>query len=334
MNYEVQSSEGANQLAMQYDYRADIAAQRLVIASAEGTATMAASVLGLSADACEAVVSIHGALRNADTYAEAAMLSAAAAGVDALVIAPQFLTEFDVRPDAPSAGLLHWEMEGWKGGYPARQVVRPDQPAISSFTALDTVLEHIPDLSPKVHTVRLIGNSAGARLVQAYAAVGRAPDTLARQGIHTRFVVSNPSTYLYFDAVRPQQQSDGAWRFAQNNEPHVNNWRWGLGGYPPAYVQEDGEAAFARYVNRDVVYLLGEDDNNTDAPLLETHPAAMAQGRQRHERGELFFAYIAQKAGRVVHRLVTVPGVGHDQHEMFGSEQGVTAIFGEPAIAA
>ena len=51
--------------------------------------------------------------------------------------------------------------------------------------------------------VVIFGNSAGGQFVNRYAAVGRGPGALAARGIQTRFIVANPSTYLYFGDDRP-----------------------------------------------------------------------------------------------------------------------------------
>ena len=47
----------------------------------------------------------------------------------------------------------------------------------------------------------IFGNSAGGQFVNRYAAVGRGPGALAARGIQTRFIVANPSTYLYFGTI-------------------------------------------------------------------------------------------------------------------------------------
>ncbi|MEV4671531.1 hypothetical protein AB0K34_07780 [Actinomadura sp. NPDC049382] len=263
----------------------------------------------------EAVVVVHGALRNAGDY-----FRSIEAAPHRLVVAPQFLTEDDVRGRSERAHFLSWSTEGWKGGFGE----------VSSFAVMDELLGRLSAF-PELRRVTVVGNSAGGQFVNRYAAVGRGPDGLA---VPVRFVVANPSTYLYFDTCRPKGGS-----FVPHGNLEVDQWRYGFGGPLPGYLGLPAgprkEAAiaeyFRRYTERDVVYLLGEEDADRGALLLEVHPAAEAQGGTRRERGENYHRYLAFKAGRVVHRLVHVPGVGHDAAAMFGSPQGRRCLFGDPA---
>ncbi|MCP2340162.1 hypothetical protein [Actinomadura rupiterrae] len=252
-------------------------------------------------DVESAVVVVHGALRNAGDYFW--IVEEAACGRRVLVLAPQFLTAVDVRGRAECRELLHWETEDWKGGFGE----------VSSFEVLDALLRRLLD---GVRRVTVAGNSAGGQFVNRYAAVGNVPDE------RVRFVVANPSTYLYFDRVRPGVDGlVGAER---------DQWRYGFGGARPEYVSESAEYYFERYLGRDVVYLLGEEDADPGAALLEVHPAALAQGLTRFERGVRYYEYLEQKAGGSLerHRLVRLAGVGHDARDVFTSAQGVEALFG------
>jgi trehalose 6-phosphate synthase len=56
---------------------------------------------------------------------------------------------------------------------------------------------------PDLKTVVLAGHSGGGQLVHRYAVVGKAPAALASAGIHLRYVVANPSSYVYFSDARP-----------------------------------------------------------------------------------------------------------------------------------
>lgn len=77
----------------------------------------------------------------------------------------------------------------------------------------------------------------------------------------------------------------------------------------------DLKAAFAK----PVTILLGEADTKSNANLRHT-PLADAQGANRFERGNEFFALAQKKAAQMgvpFHwQLITVPGVGHNEAEM------------------
>ncbi|MFG2084651.1 MULTISPECIES: hypothetical protein [unclassified Spirillospora] len=295
----------ANQADIQHEAIAELGDQELLISGGRLAHFSSASLDEPRRGLTEAVIVVHGALRNAGDYFRSIKPSR-----HRLVVAPQFLTEDDVRGRGERAGYLHWGTEDWKGGLGE----------ISSFTVMDELLDRLGQFQD-LHRVTIVGNSAGGQFVNRYAAVGRGPDDLQ---VSVRFVVANPSTYLYFDKSRPKDES-----FIPHDDLEVDQWRYGFGGGVPDYVGEEksGQAHFDRYIERDVVYLLGAEDADPGAVLLEVHPAAEAQGRTRRERGENYHRYLSDKARRPVHKLVHVPGVGHDAAAMFASPQGRKHLF-------
>ena len=143
---------------------------------------------------------------------------------------------------------------------------------------MDSLLSQLaPEPGPDPAVV-VFGNSAGGQFVNRYAAVGRGPDILAARGLRVRFVVANPSTYLYFGRERPVTVPDDA---------GINDWRYGF-DHAPAYVTAAAESprrSLERYLARDVAIVLGDLDNDGASLLLEVSPAAMAQGANRLDRG-------------------------------------------------
>ena len=296
--------------------------QRVLVSGPEGTGWLACHAsrpLGAPARG-PVVVVVHGALRDSDRYLAGAQHAARLAGSDALIVAPQFLAEVD-----PAAGALSWTVEGWKGGYPALGPA-----ALSSFTAMDSLLGLLaeePGPAP-ARAVVVFGNSAGGQFVNRYAAVGRGPDVLARRGLRVRFVVANPSTYLYFDRERPVAVPDGA---------RVNDWRYGFDG-APGYVDAGVEGArpsLERYLGRDVTIVLGALDTDDASLLLEVSPAAMAQGANRFDRGLRYDQHVrrlARAAGLPArHRLVLLPGVGHDAGDVLAAAPTRRIVFSSSA---
>jgi hypothetical protein len=275
------------------------------------------------------LVVVHGALRDSDRYFDHARRAAAAgeASSFALIVAPQFLADVDhaARAVAP-VGTLYWGVEGWKGGEPA---LGPAQ--ISSFTAMDCLLQELTapnrlrdskKRDSKKLVVVIVGNSAGGQFVNRYAAVGQAPDVLAQRGIPVRFIIANPSTYLYFDHARPVKVPDGT---------GINRWRYGF-DEAPAYVKDTPEQSLRRYLERDVTIVLGAEDRQADALLLEVGAAAMAQGANRFERGINYDQYVRQRAlevGLAVnHQVIKLAGVGHAAGEVLVAEQTREIMFG------
>lgn len=267
-----------------------------------------------------AVIILHGLLRNAHDYFGAGLQAreaAGAAGQGALIVAPQFLADLDIAPHKLPATTLGWDWDHWAGGEPALT------PApLSGFDALDAVLAHLADRSlfPNLQRVVIAGFSAGGQIGQRYAVVGKGEATLTKAGVPTTYVVSDPSSYLYFTPERPVAVPNC----------DVNAWRYGFGAGVPPYVTGASDLE-QRYVARDVIYLLGMADVDPNHPALDKSCAAEAQGPNRFARGHAYFAMLQARHGAALHqRLVDVPGIAHDGAKMFNSACGLDALFGKP----
>jgi pimeloyl-ACP methyl ester carboxylesterase len=290
-----------------------VGAQRVLVSGPEGTGLLACDASGPlgGPQRGPVVVVVHGALRDSDRYLASARHAARLAASDALIVAPQFLADVD-RAD----GALYWRVEGWKGGYPALG------PApLSSFGVMDSLLARLAPAPGPDPAVVVFGNSAGGQFVNRYAAVGRGPDVLAARGLRVRFVVANPSTYLYFSRERPVPVPDAA---------HVNDWRYGF-DRAPGYVDANPGRSLERYLGRDVTIVLGELDNDEASLLLEVSPAAMAQGTNRLDRGLRYDQHVralARAAGLPFrHRLIRLAGVGHTAADVLAAERTREIVF-------
>lgn len=281
-------------------------------------------------DVTHVLVVVHGALRNSQVYLNHAQRAAELSGAldSTLIVAPQFLADVDAFPGRPlPQGSMHWDVENWKGGGfslgPA---------SISSFKAMDCLLRKVThttwptqtadsSAAESGRTVFIVGNSAGGQFVNRYAAVGREPRHLEAIGIRTRFLISNPSTYVYFSADRPVDVIDRS---------EVNRWRYGFDD-PVSYVDGTARQYLEEYLSRDVTMILGEEDHNDADLLLVVSPPAMAQGANRLERGLNYFHHVeevARSAGlEVRHQLITLPGVGHDAGDVLAAHPTRELLF-------
>jgi pimeloyl-ACP methyl ester carboxylesterase len=234
-----------------------------------------------------------------------------------MLIVPQFLADTDVHAHNSPETYLHWNAVNWEGGDNANGPI----PA-SSFEALDAILARLADrtLFPNLKTVVLAGHSGGAQVVQHYAVVGKGETVLADAGIHVRYVVANPSTYLYFSEERPVSPDQSC--------PEFNQWKYGWSG-APAYAQAMSQQAYeAAYAGRDVVYLLGTNDTNPNQAALDKSCSAETQGPYRLARGIAFFDYLQRRNPTMTtQRIVKVEGVGHDGDAMFTSPNGLAVLF-------
>ncbi|AWA41578.1 hypothetical protein DBV33_24320 [Pseudomonas fluorescens] len=266
------------------------------------------------------LIVIHGRLRNAETYRKSGEAAAELAGQTAntLVIAPQFLNESDVALYSLPASVLRWQGNDWMAGG-----LSTGPNPLSSYAALDEIVGRLSDRKqfPDVKQIVIFGHSGGAQVVQRYALLAQEQPALKTEGIRLRYVVANPSSYAYFNEQRPVA-------FDHAKCPGFNRWKYGLVD-PPIYAGGQTPAQLeGRYVKREVIYLLGQQDTDPQHPALDKSCAAKAQGAYRLERGKLFFGYLLRRHPEGVNqRLVEVPGVGHNGDGMLTSPEGQKALF-------
>jgi pimeloyl-ACP methyl ester carboxylesterase len=287
-----------------------------------------------------ALILFHGKLRDADVYNNSglkAIRSAGSAGKDTLLITPQFLAQVDVDNFHLPATTLRWAPEAWMGGADATNS------PVSSFDCIDAILAALANkaIFPNLKTVIVAGHSGGGQVVQRYSIVGRGGDRLESTGIHVRYVIANPSSYLYFSPDRPVLNATGAFTFApprKSCEGHYDNWKFGIHNVPP-YVGDSSFKDLERlYVHRDVITLLGTNDIDPDHPALDKTCSAEDQGPFRFFRGKAYFTYMIQRHPEMAQlnasqQLWFVPGVEHDGDKMFNSLCGLAALFDNGACS-
>ncbi len=269
-----------------------------------------------------AVIIQHGLSRDAIGYFNGglrAKQAAGAAGANTLILAPRILDTTDVRTlDAPAA-LLRWRHGNWAGGDPAEGPV----PA-SSFSVFDAIIAKLADrhLFPDLNEIVVAGHSAGGQIVQRYAAVQHPNPTLASERIALRFVIANPSSYLYFTPWRPQPTAGC---------PRYDDWKYGFAKGMPPYVQGSAASLERHFWGLDITYLYGTLDTDPNHSVLDKTCMGEVQGPTRYARGHAWFAHLQQVAGAALHqRMFDVPGVGHSGGKMFNSACGLAALFGTP----
>jgi hypothetical protein len=283
------------------------------------------------------LVMVHGVDRNADGYYEtgAGLLWLNPAALDdTLVVAPRFVSTIDRGFEKMPA----WSRGGWAAGNDSVKAASRPAP-ISSFTVLDDLLLRLGDrtLAPQLQDIVVAGHSAGGQMVQRYAAFNNVDERLRKTGVALRYVVANPSSYVYFTRDRPQNGSKTFQPYNPGLCPEFNSYRYGMEHLPPGLRESDAGHLAGRYAGRDVTYLLGGADNNPEHRLLDKSCAAEAEGATRLARGRAYLRYEAwlpAMKNKHDHPAYEVVGIGHNNREIFGSVCGARALLGPDAQGA
>lgn len=281
-----------------------------------------------------AVIIFHGKGRDVDGYYRALRKAAELAGGDAestsILIAPQFLNEEDARAHRLSDTVLRWPEGTWEAG---REATGPA--TLSAYEVIDALVEHLADrrLYPNLETIVLAGHSGGGQALQRYAIVGHA-DRIAGAGIHVRYVVANPSSYMYFTADRPEFNGNTV-HFVPGNEAACRNfdhWKFGPLDIREEYVRASAEPGWQAleeaFVRKEVTYLLGTADIDPHEKDLDITCAGEMQGPNRFLRGRAYYALLHSRHKTDWNqRLWFVPDVAHSGGKMFTSSCGVASLF-------
>ncbi|MBA4158400.1 MAG: hypothetical protein H0X65_13090 [Gemmatimonadetes bacterium] len=293
------------------------------------------------------VFSIHGVGTNAETYFRN-MIRAAERVPGALgrtlVIAPQLLTAAYVENLDIGATDVFWNMSSQRfwGGESGSNEAHPRAVSISSFEIVDRLLAQLaePGRFPNLKVIILAGHSGGGQFTNRYAAANTFDgEALRQRGVRIRYLVANPSTYVYLTEERVVPGVGTRDEFVVPSAdlteacPGFNTYGTGLEDLEGkwSYLAEvGGERIREQYGKRNVIYLKGMDDNDPEGGSLARGCSAMMQGAHRLERGITYFNFIEhfyKERGGHNHRISFVPGVSHDHGGMWASDQGLLHIF-------
>jgi len=255
-------------------------------------------VVDLSIDSV--VLVIHGVLRNANEYFEAVTTAATVDAVTShtLILAPHFKNQ----EDAIEGDEISWQDDDWKRG----------DGEVSSFSVLDRVLYRLPISFPNLRKIVVTGHSAGGQFLSRYGVTTPLPDFFT--DVEWKFIPANPSSWFYWNSSRPRP-TEGC--------PEYDEYPYGLKN-ANSYVAAVGvEKILENASQRDLTVFVGEMDIETE--LLDQSCEAMAQGRNRFERGSLYYEMMKGEAKGL--KKVVVPGLGHFGDLMYQSAEGRQILF-------
>ncbi|MBI3209931.1 MAG: serine hydrolase [Candidatus Solibacter usitatus] len=279
-----------------------------------------------------AMIMVHGASRNGDAYYGVAMASTAAAGLlaETALVAPQFKANTGACRDKLEPAEYGFSCEGWKVGEAAANSAS-GKPAYS-FDFVDGMVRLLNNRGrfPNLTEIIVAGHSAGGQFVQRYAATTRAESRLP-----VRYVVANPSSYMYLNNIRISRQGscdiDGncKGRFARywdaENCTTFNQYKHGLDALSGYAAVTSPDVIRQQYIARNVTYLAGALDVNQDSDLEGTCNA-YAQGFNRRERATIFWNYMRTQF-QAKHKIAIIGGCGHSATCMFASPATLPVLF-------
>jgi hypothetical protein len=277
------------------------------------------------------VIMQHGADRGIPYYQTGIEAAAKAAqNTTSLIISPKF----GIREDYPSnpGNILYWTEPGWKKGDPSvNGASGAESDRISSYAVMDLLLTRLVELNPQIKKISLAGHSAGGQFFSRYGAGNQIDEKMRAQGIVMRYIIANPSSFLYLNDERWVKDSKPP-RFTVpgNACPSYDSYLYGMQGLN-TYMNKTGpEKIRTQFRSRVAIYLLGTQDT-CDCNGWDNSCAALTQGQWRFDRGNIYHAYIGNyyKAADVyhTHKMAYAPGVGHDNTRMVGSPCGLFYIF-------
>jgi len=265
------------------------------------------------------VVVVHGNQRDADRYFDRAVAAASDDGKldDLVILAPNFQT----LEDHPAPRGHYWSSHGWKIGNRSRDPAR-----ISSFAVMDEVLARVCSsadrIFPQLHTVVIVGHSAGGQFVNRYAAGGNGCTDPA---VEVRYVIMNPSSYLYVDGRR-RSKSQGAFSVISYGCAGYDDYKYGLHGLNSYMKLAGPDRIRNRLFTRQTYYLAGEQDTRSGSSLDRSCEANI-QGPNRLARFANYRDYSDLFEDWKGAEFLTVPGVGHDGRRMLNSDIARRIIF-------
>jgi hypothetical protein len=252
---------------------------------------------------------------------------------DTIVIAPRLASNQGPGcNDNLEPGEISWmcgNWDDWRRGGAAYGL-----PELYSYSVVDDILRTLArkDVFPHLRTIVVTGHSAGGQFTNRYAATTAINEEIR---IPVKYVVANPSSYLYLDSTRPaagknctsKETCDGG--FVDFGEKQscagFNHWHYGLGeraGYAAAIPDE---LLTKRLVSRELTYVLGELDT---LPLFgfDSSCAAMTQGPNRLARGLAYWNYLRSRYD-AKHGLITLPACGHNGRCVYTADEVLGVIF-------
>ncbi len=268
------------------------------------------------------IIMVHGAGLNSENSYETAQKFIEALEISnnrLFVLAPQIIEGVKLE----EKGILFWDRKWREGGMSLSTGLNKDLPSLSSFDVMDRLIDVSIKLNPNIHKIIILGHSAGGQFVLRYAAINNRHELLKQQGVSTRYVVANPSSYLYLDKTRYKFTSKDKIIKIQQEElkdcPGYNKFKYGMEDFYGYAENISITTIRKRLTTRPIMFLLGAEDIDRGL-FVDKSCEVEVQGKNRFERGVLYrhhLSFFIENVPNSQHIWIEIPGVGHNAAEMF-----------------
>jgi hypothetical protein len=226
-------------------------------------------------------------------------------------------------------------------------------PAVSSFDYVDEIVRKLADkrVFPNLTKVVIAGFSAGGQYVNRYEMANKVDGMVS--GISMSYVVGDPSSFAWPNAVRPLPVGDASpnsaaqaykesvgkdataphteftyGAFKSPKAPKFDDWPYGLEHLNGYVAGMSADQLRQNLVKRSVTYVEGQVDT---LPIsgFDASPNADAQGPQRRARGEAFVLYLDHYLG-ARQKLIIAPGCSHNSRCVLTADNVLPLLFPPP----
>lgn len=277
------------------------------------------------------IVIIHGAGLNAGKAFETGQQLIKSLKIDKsrmMILVPQFLE--GVKVD--EIGLLFWDRKWRDGGVSLSTRLNKDLPNPSSFEVLDHLINVVTKQNPNMERIIILGHSAGGQFVLRYAAINNRHELYERQGVFIRYIVANPSSYLYLDETRYKTNENGEIIETSREEladcSSYNKYKYGLEELYGYAETLSPQIIRTRLLTRPIMFVVGMADKDRDWGLDKSCEADL-QGKNRYERGLLNMHHLrsfVKNSRQFPHIWIEIPEVGHEAAKIFNHPRFITEL--------
>ncbi|MHC4289709.1 MAG: hypothetical protein ACYSO4_00200 [Planctomycetota bacterium] len=249
-----------------------------------------------------------------------------------LIIAPHFLKSKHVQ-EASNPNFLYWRATPFWGS--SRGFFNNKDICISAYEVVDVILSNLVKNNnfPNLKKIVIIGHSAGGQMVNRYAACNLFESQVAfPNNIDVKYVVTAPSSYLYFSKERPVKGSLSKFALPDNANTDYNRWAYGLDSLYSYHTRNHIKANWIieHYPQKNILYLVGSNDKDSEDSSLDKSTGAMLQGSNRLVRARLYYNYLKHFFGNEIkkhQKFYIVKNMGHWGQGLMASPACLKFVF-------